>query len=122
MKWYFLAFKKYAAFRGRASRKEFWLFALFNFIAANVVGFVSGLVAAKTGHVEITFAGILLYYLATLIPTLAVTVRRLHDTSRSAWWLLITLVPFLAGVVLVVLLPKKMDLQSVGAISGLLGA
>jgi uncharacterized membrane protein YhaH (DUF805 family)/Flp pilus assembly protein TadD len=115
-------FKKYAVFRGRASRKEFWLFVLFNFIAANLLGLVSGLVAAKTGHVEIGFGGPLLYYLATLIPTLAVTVRRLHDTSRSAWWLLITLVPFLGGVALVALLPNKTNPELVGAISGVLGA
>lgn len=122
MKWYFRAFKKYAAFRGRASRKEFWLFALFSFIAATVLGLVSGLVAAKTGHVEISFAGPLLYYLATLIPTLAVTIRRLHDTSRSAWWLLITVVPFLGGIALVVIVPNKTNPALVGAISGVLGA
>jgi len=122
MKWYFLAFKKYATFRGRASRKEFWLFALFNFIAVNVIGLVSGFVAAKSGHAEVALAGILLYYLATLIPTLAVTVRRLHDTDRSGWWLLIALVPVLAGIVLVVVLPNRMDPQSVGGISALLSA
>jgi uncharacterized membrane protein YhaH (DUF805 family)/Flp pilus assembly protein TadD len=104
---FLLAFKKYATFRGRASRKEFWLFVLFNFIAANALGLLSGAVAAKTGHLEIAFAGPLLYYLATVIPTLAVTVRRLHDTSRSAWWLLITLVPFLGAIALAVLLALK---------------
>lgn len=121
MKWCFLAFKKYATFRGRASRKEFWLFALFNFVAANSLGVVSGLVAAKTGYVEVGIAGVLLYYLVTLIPTLAVTVRRLHDTSRSAWWLLIGLVPLLGGVALLALVPK-MNAELVGFISPPLGA
>ena len=50
MKWYLLAFKKYATFKGRSSRKEFWLFVLFNFIAANIIGLLSGLVARTTGH------------------------------------------------------------------------
>src|ERR1035441_9854327 len=121
MKWYFLAFKKYASFKGRATRKEFWLFVLFNFIVANVVGLVSGFLAAKTGHVEIGIAGVLVYYLATLIPTLAVTVRRLHDTSRSAWWLLISLAPLLGGFALATVVPK-MNAELVGFISAPIGA
>ena len=115
-------FKEYPTFKGRASRKKFWLFILFNFIAANVLGLVSSLVAARTGHVEIGFAGPVLYYLCVLIPTLAVTVHRFHDTSRSAWWLLITLVPVLGAVALVALLPNKTNPELVGAISGVLGA
>jgi uncharacterized membrane protein YhaH (DUF805 family)/tetratricopeptide (TPR) repeat protein len=78
-------------------------------------------VARTTGHIEIAFAGVLLYYLATLVPSLAVTVRRLHDTNRSAWWLLIVLVPFLCGVALVVIVPNKTNPQLVGAISAFLG-
>lgn len=117
-----LPFRKYATFGGRASRKEFWLFVLFNFIAANVLGLVSGLTAAKTGHIEISFAGPLLYYLATLVPTFAVTVRRLHDTGRSAWWLLITFVPVFGGLALVALAPNKMNPELAGAVSGAIGA
>jgi uncharacterized membrane protein YhaH (DUF805 family)/tetratricopeptide (TPR) repeat protein len=104
MKWYFLALKKYAIFGGRATRSEFWFFILFNFLVGMLVGIVTGFVAGIAGHQEISVACSLLYSLATLLPTLAVTVRRLHDTSRSAWWLLIFLVPFLGPVVLVVLL------------------
>jgi len=94
MNWYFEVLKKYAVFKGRARRKEFWMFYLFYIIFAFVVGVIEG------------FAGtsflILLYTLAMFIPSLAVSVRRLHDTDRSGWWLLIGLVPLIGGIVLLV--------------------
>ena len=104
MKWYLLALKKYAVFSGRATRKEFWLFVLVNFLVGMLVGLLSGFVAGITGHMEIGIAGSLLYTVATLLPALALTVRRLHDTGRSAWWLLVFLVPILGPIILLVLL------------------
>ena len=76
MDWYIEALEKYAVFSGRAGRKEYWYFVLFNFIISLVLSFIS-----------IALGG--LYSLAVLIPYLAVTVRRLHDTDRSGLWLLI---------------------------------
>lgn len=71
------------------------MFFLFNIIIAFVLGFVERLVGSP-GIIG------LLYSLAVLIPGIAVSVRRLHDTERSGWWLLITLVPIIGAIVLLV--------------------
>ncbi|MEW1696400.1 DUF805 domain-containing protein [Streptomyces sp. NPDC093249] len=94
MNWYLAVFKKYAVFNGRARRQEFWMFELFNVIASIVLGIIGS-------ATDITVLG-LIYALAVIVPTLAVTVRRLHDTNRSGWWVLIGLVPVVGFVVLVV--------------------
>jgi uncharacterized membrane protein YhaH (DUF805 family) len=92
-------FKKYATFSGRARRQEYWMAYLFNMIAIVL------LVAVDTALLGLTEqgAGILsgIYMIAIIIPSLAVTVRRLHDTDRSGWWILISLVP-LVGILLLV--------------------
>jgi uncharacterized membrane protein YhaH (DUF805 family) len=95
MNWYLAVLKKYAVFSGRARRKEYWLFVLFNLIITFVLGFVEGL-AGGPGFVSI------LYSLAVFIPGIAVSVRRLHDTGRSGWWLLIGLIPLIGAIVLLV--------------------
>ena len=95
MYWYLEVLKKYAVFSGRARRKEYWFFFLINIIITFVLGFIEGLAGT---------AGILacIYSLAVLIPGIAVTVRRLHDTNRSGWWLLVGLVPLLGAIALLV--------------------
>lgn len=95
MNWYLEVLKKYAVFGGRARRKEYWMFFLFNIIIAFVLGFVEGL-AGGAGMIG------MLYSLAVLIPGIAVSVRRLHDTGRSGWWLLVGLVPIIGAIVLLV--------------------
>ncbi|SDX01268.1 DUF805 domain-containing protein [Marinobacter mobilis] len=97
MNWYLEVMKKYAVFTGRAQRAEYWMFFLFNFIIAFALGFIEGLVGSP---------GILglLYSLAVLIPGIAVSVRRLHDTDRSGWWLLIGFIPLIGAIVLLVFL------------------
>ncbi len=95
MHWYLEGLKKYAVFCGRARRKAYWMFVLFNVIIALVIGIIEGLVGSP-GVVGI------LYSLAVLIPGIAVSVRRLHDTNRSGWWLLISLIPLIGFVVLLV--------------------
>ncbi|MGW2560588.1 DUF805 domain-containing protein [Streptomyces sp. NPDC001514] len=95
MSWYLAVLKNYAGFGGRARRKEYWMFVLFNVIFALVLLGIG--VALKT---QIPYA---VYLLGTLIPSLAAAVRRLHDTGRSGWWLLISFVPF-GGIVLLVFL------------------
>ncbi|MFC8093439.1 DUF805 domain-containing protein [Streptomyces sp. NPDC057301] len=94
MNWYLTALKKYATFSGRARRKEFWMFVLFHSLAALVAGVVD---AVLGWGLWLT----IVYVLFSFIPTLAVSVRRLHDTDRVGWWLLISLIP-LAGIVLLV--------------------
>ena len=101
MNWYLQAFKKYTVFAGRSRRKEYWFFVLFNILvslALAIVDYFTGTYNARYGM------GLLggLYTLAVLIPAIAVTVRRLHDTGRSGWWFLIVLVPIVRGIVLLV--------------------
>jgi uncharacterized membrane protein YhaH (DUF805 family) len=102
-----VCFGKYADFTGRATRPEFWWFALFTLlvgVGASIllaIGFRAGAGAAVFVAVVIA-----LCYLALLLPYLAVMVRRLHDTSRSGWWWFISLIPFVGGIVLLVLLPS----------------
>jgi len=93
MEWYFAVLKKYAEFTGRARRKEYWMFALINLIVALVLGFADGLLGG------LGFIGTL-YILAVFIPNIAVSVRRLHDTGRSGWWLLLGFIPLIGGLVL----------------------
>ena len=85
---------KYAKFFGRARRSELWYFALFNFI----VSLGLGMVDAFTGLGFLSSV----YGLAVLVPSLAVGVRRLHDTGKSGWWILVGLVPLIGWIVLIV--------------------
>ncbi len=94
MNWYLEVLKKYAVFTGRAHRTEYWMFFLFNFIIAIVLGVIDGVLGTA-------ILG-LIYSLAVLIPGIAVGVRRLHDTNRTGWWLLIGLVPLIGFIVLIV--------------------
>ena len=100
MNWYFEVLKKYAVFSGRARRKEYWMFVLFNIIIAFVLGFIDG-AAGLVGESGLGPLGGL-YCVAVLIPGIAVSVRRLHDTNRSGWWLLIAFVPLIGAIVLLV--------------------
>lgn len=100
MHWYLDVLKKYVAFSGRASRPEFWWFFLINLIVSIVLTVADmqlGLIAA--GGVAITST---IYQLAVLLPSLGVSVRRLHDTDRSGWWMLIGLIPLIGLIVLLV--------------------
>jgi len=90
MNWYLGSLKKYAVFSGRARRKEYWMFVLFNFIAA----FIIGLIAGALGLSNDSGGNILssLYSLAILLPGLGLAIRRMHDTDHSGWWLLVPIV------------------------------
>jgi uncharacterized membrane protein YhaH (DUF805 family) len=102
MNWYFEVLKKYAVFSGRARRKEYWMFFLFNIIIALVLVFIDGATGLARGS-GIGLGPLYgLYVLATLIPSIAVLVRRLHDTNRSGWWLFLSLVPLIGGIAILV--------------------
>lgn len=102
MNWYLAVLKKYAEFGGRAQRAEYWYFALFNLIFSVVLGIIDGVVGLGVGpEGAIGLLG-LVYALAVLIPGIAVTIRRLHDTSRSGWWLLIAFIPFIGAIVILI--------------------
>lgn len=102
MNWYLKVLQNYAVFSGRARRKEYWYFVLFNLI---IMAVLSGIDNGAHLFVNQQYeAGLLstIYSLAVLVPSLAVLVRRLHDTGRSAWWLLLLLVPIIGYIVLVI--------------------
>jgi uncharacterized membrane protein YhaH (DUF805 family) len=101
MNWYLEVLKKYAVFNGRARRKEYWLFFLFNIIISIVLGIIDGIVGTSGAVGSLGLLGCI-YTLAVLIPGIAVAVRRLHDTSRSGWWILIGLIPIIGAIVLIV--------------------
>jgi uncharacterized membrane protein YhaH (DUF805 family) len=97
--------KKYAVFSGRAQRKEYWMFVLFSILISVVLLIIDGMVGfLDTENGFGLLSG--LYSLAVLIPSLAVTVRRLHDTGHSGWWLLISLMPFVGPIILLIFLVR----------------
>jgi uncharacterized membrane protein YhaH (DUF805 family) len=104
MNWYFDAWKRYAQFSGRASQKAFWMFFLVN-------GVISLMFVMLENFFQATWKIEALYSLFVFLPMLSLTVRRLHDTNRSAWWLLVVLVPAIVMFVLLVLLalPSEPD-------------
>ena len=101
MNWYLEVLKKYAVFSGRARRKEFWFFVLFNIIISIALAVIDGVTGSFSPEAGMGLLGGI-YTLAVLIPGIAVSVRRLHDTERSGWWLLIALVPLIGAIVLLV--------------------
>jgi uncharacterized membrane protein YhaH (DUF805 family) len=101
MNWYLEVLKKYAEFNGRARRKEYWFF----FLISTVISIILAVIDSFTGTIsEEAGLGLLsgIYALAVLIPGLSVTVRRLHDTDRSGWWILIGLIPIIGGIALLI--------------------
>ena len=105
MYWYLAVLKKYAVFSGRARRREYWVFVLFNCIIGVVVPFIIWFIPDTS---VATFIGVLwlIYALGIVIPSFAVFVRRLHDTGRTGWWILIGLVPLIGAFVLLVVLVR----------------
>lgn len=92
MAWYLTVMKQYAVFSGRARRKEYWMFVLCNLGIALVLSLLGQLIGLKEQIAN-------LYSLVVLLPSLAVGVRRLHDTDRCGWWLLINLIPVVGTLV-----------------------
>ena len=106
MRYYLEALKKYAVFHGRAHRAEFWWFVLFNAIFSYALNVTFG---ASVGVPEESISSAspqavlpAIYGLAMFLPAIGVSIRRLHDTNRSGWWLLIALFPIVGAIVLIV--------------------
>jgi uncharacterized membrane protein YhaH (DUF805 family) len=99
MDWYLLAWRRYSDFAGRSRRSEYWYFFLGNLILGIVLAVVDFLLAGSILG-SVTRLIDLLYSLAVLVPGIAVTIRRLHDTGRPGIWILIGFVPVVGVIVL----------------------
>ncbi|HEU4948405.1 MAG TPA: DUF805 domain-containing protein [Kribbella sp.] len=99
MQWYTDVIKKYVEFSGRARRKEFWMFVLINAVISIALGLVDRAIGTYSSG-----GGLLqgIYGLAVLLPSIAVAIRRLHDTNRSGWWILIGLIPVVGWIIVIV--------------------
>lgn len=95
-------FTQYVGFSGRARRSEYWYFTLFYAI---VDGVLTGLGQASSAFSVI--AGI--FALAVLLPSIAVSIRRLHDIGKSGWWILISLIPVIGAIILIVFACKDSE-------------
>ena len=98
MQWYLEAIKNYANFKGRARRKEYWLFNLFNILIIGILYLVGSAMDSV-----LLLVVLLIYYFFMLIPSLSVTVRRLHDIGYSGWMYLVNFIPLVGGIILLVL-------------------
>lgn len=114
MEWMTLPFKRYAEFAGRSRRKEYWMFALLLLILGVIAAAIDIMLGFGMTYRDVSATGYglgaathngpveILLWLATFIPSLSVSVRRLHDLDKSGWWLLLVFVPFLGAIVLLV--------------------
>jgi uncharacterized membrane protein YhaH (DUF805 family) len=107
--WYIEVLKKYAVFSGRARRQEYWMFVLSNVIIVLFLSIIDGIAGSDSEGSRSTLTT--LYVLAILIPSLAVGVRRLHDTGRSGWWMLIGLIPIIGTIVLLIFIIQDSQLM-----------
>lgn len=108
MNWYLDVLRKYAVFNGRARRKEYWYFLLFNILISALLIIVDDMLGTFSAAAGMgLLSGI--YFWAVLIPSLAVAVRRLHDTSHSGWWVLIALIPFIGILVLLIFMVRDSE-------------
>ena len=99
MEWYLKGLRQYADFKGRSRRREYWMFTLVSFVVAlvlDVLDYVLGLMVNGFGILG------LIYLVAVIVPSTAVSIRRLHDINRTGWWELLVLVPILGWLVLTV--------------------
>jgi len=107
MEWATLPFKRYAEFTGRSRRKEYWMFTLLAigiYIVASIldrIAGMNGIIAGRYGPITALVA------LGLLVPSLAVSIRRLHDSDRSGWWLLLGLVPMVGEIIVLVFMVLK---------------
>lgn len=103
MTWYLVALRRYARLTGRAHRTEFWAFTLINAFLGVMLQMLDGLAAQQPHYLYAIYAALV------FVPSLAVGVRRLHDTGRSGWWVAVVVVPVIGVIVLVAMLLSKGD-------------
>lgn len=101
MREYIEVLRKYAVFEGRATRREYWMFSLIHILVIFATIF--------TSYLAHNFIFMALYGLVTYVPSMAVTVRRLHDTGRSGWWFLLNFIPTVGNVALLIFMILESD-------------
>ena len=109
-----MAFVKYADFQSRSTRSEFWWFFLVNLLLMLGVNILAGIIAGifdAPGMMIAASVVIVIYAVASFIPNLAVSVRRLHDTNRSGWNLLMAFIPLVGSIILLVFYAQESDPQ-----------
>jgi uncharacterized membrane protein YhaH (DUF805 family) len=99
---YLTVWQKFAEFTGRSRRQEYWMFILFHMIIVFAAALVFGIIDSFVFGTTVLGFLLYVYAAAVLIPALAVMVRRLHDTNRSGWWVLISFVPLIGSIILLV--------------------
>lgn len=113
MNWMIMPYRRYAEFAGRSRRREYWMFALFYVLVLIALNAVFGTNDVERGNGAFVYGSRLvgaggwiggLFRLGSIVPGLAVSVRRLHDQDRSGWLLLLWLIPFLGWFALLVLM------------------
>jgi uncharacterized membrane protein YhaH (DUF805 family) len=103
MAWYLLAWQRATDFSGRSRRKEYWYFHLFNAIVMIFLGLFAAAFSDQGKPAMIPFGLMFTYAFVVFVPSIAVTIRRLHDIGKSGWWYCIAFVPFIGGLILLVL-------------------
>lgn len=105
MNLYLEALKKYATFNGRAKRAEYWMFMLISFAVGLFLSIMDSIIGTYGSEFGV---GILtsVYILATLIPTISLSIRRLHDINKKGWWILISLIPIFGSFILLFFMVK----------------
>lgn len=106
MNYFIDAYKNYATFSGRANRAQYWYFVLFYIVISIILALVDLFLGTAEDITDTGFFGGI-FALASLIPTIAIATRRLHDIGRSGWWQLIILIPIIGFIVLVFFLASR---------------
>jgi uncharacterized membrane protein YhaH (DUF805 family) len=103
MAWYLLAWQRATDFSGRSRRKEYWYFHLVNAVVMIFLGLFAVAFSDQNKPALIAFGLMFTYAFVVFVPSIAVTIRRLHDIGKSGWWYCIAFVPFIGGLILLVL-------------------
>ena len=111
MDWYLKVLKNYAVFEGRASRTEYWFFILFNIIISIILLVIENSLGIATSAADSFSFGVIsiIYAWAVLIPSIAVSIRRLHDSDLRGWWMLLIFIPIGNFVLLIFFLSRSTD-------------
>lgn len=100
--WMLMPLRRYADFSGRSRRKEYWMFIVGVIVAAVLVGIIEG-VLGMSGMVGGVYGPLtLVLLLGIIVPSIAVQVRRFHDQDKSGWFVLLSFIPFLGGLIVLV--------------------